>query len=286
MNDVDAKKLLADIKKTAGFSGIAGLLPNFPTSLGPQSAGILDSYNDKLQQDARSTVLKAILIAGGLGAATRAYAGSDQILNGPNKKVQKPNRVVDMPVYYPGPEKTAFRDIFNGDPHTSTATIPMGLDYFAPGMLLGAPLAAYGGWKGVDALMNRKRKKKMEEELSKAKDDYENALLGSYKSAALESLDSSFDGYTKMAFDGDQSILTSILDTISPNLYGGAKGLGAAYTLAMAPLGYHIVNKVMKKNSKRMLLQKAVQERARRQAKQQPAVIYATPSSLDEPEIN
>jgi hypothetical protein len=58
----------------------------------------------------------------------------------------------------------------------------------------------------------------------------------------------------------------------------------AAWTLATLPLGYSIVNSSMRKNSKRALLQKAMQTRARRQAVSQPPALYAVPVPKDETE--
>lgn len=271
MDAADAKQLLGQIEeiKSADFSGLAGYLPSFGSNPATEQAAqqIQQMHNSKLQGDAAKTILKTLLVAGGLGAAVRGYTG---LTNMSDSKKRKPvNRVVEMPVSYP--EKQA---------DNAKATSMIGLDYFAPAMLLGAPLAAYGGWKGVDAILNKQREKEVDSDLDRAKAEYEQALLGSYKKATDEALDAAFGSYTKQAnmiTDG----LSYLSDSISPNLSGATKGLGLAYALATAPLGYHLVNRAMKKNSKRALLQKAIEERARRQAKAQPPEIYAVPTPVE-----
>ena len=113
-------------------------------------------------------------------------------------------------------------------------------------MLLGTPLAAYGGWKAVDAVLDKQRRAKSEDNLDEAKKDYEEALLASYKKSAStdEMLDEVFDNYK------EASTLSDILGT--------GKGLALTYALATGPLGYMMVNSQMKKNSKRKILEKAM----------------------------
>ena len=58
------------------------------------------------------------------------------------------------------------------------------------------PLAAYGGWKAVDAVLDKQRRAKSEDNLDEAKKDYEEALLLYKKSASTdEMLDEVFDNY-------------------------------------------------------------------------------------------
>lgn len=275
MDAATAKQLLSEIKEAEfkGFSGLAGFIPSFGTAspaAETMNKQIQQIHNDKLQSDAAKTILKTLLVAGGLGAAVRGYTGLSNL--GDSKKRKPVNRVVEMPVQYP--EKQA---LFGND--NSKATSMIGLDYFAPAIMLGAPLAAYGGWKGVDAILNKQREKEVESDLNRAKAEYEKALLGSYKKGTDEALDLAFEAHEKTA-NPIMEGLSGLANYISPNLSGAGLGLGAAYTLATLPLGYHIVNKVMKKNSKRALLQKAIEERARRQAKIQPPEIYAVPTPV------
>lgn len=289
MDANDAKNLLGEIKKAESEGwGLGSLLGSATTGIKgaynslTQSKPVVDpaklhsqiqqTHNTKLQEDATKTILKTMLLAGGLGAAVRGYSGLTNLPE--SKKRKKPQRTIEMPVAYP--EKQA---LFGND--NSKATSMIGLDYFAPAMLLGAPLAAYGGWKGVDAIMNKQREKEVDSDLERAKAEYEKALLGSYKKGTDEALDVAFDLYKQANPEESKSMLTWLADKISPNLTGAGLGLGLAYTAATAPLGYHLVNKAMQRNSKQALLRKAMEERARRQAKIQPPEIYAVPTPVE-----
>ncbi len=276
MDAATAKSLLQEIEQTkqAGFSGLAGYLPSFggnPTS--PVGQQVQQYHNQQLQADATKDILKALLLAGGLGAAARGASGL-QSMFAPKKKVS-PGRVVEMPVPYPtesdGEEKKA---------DNSLATSRYGLNYFMPSMLLGAPLAAYGGWKGVDAILNSQRRKEKEKELEQAKQEYEQALLGAYKKGTDEALDSAFSGLEKDASPLDW--VQNKINQVAPNLAGASQGALLTAGLVSAPLGYMIVNNAMKKNSRRAILEKALAERARRQALSQPPEIYAVPKPQEE----
>jgi hypothetical protein len=319
MDAATAKSLLAEIKQTkeAGFSGIAGYLPSFggnPTS--PVGQQVQQYHNQQLQSDATKDILKALLLAGGLGAAARGASGLQSMFSG-NKKVS-PKRVVEMPVPYPSspdekeaaskpglwanihakrkrgesaakpgdedyPDTKNWKKVTNESEKkadNALATSRIGLNYFLPSMLLGAPLAAYGGWKGVDALLNSQKRKDQDKELDEVKKEYEQALLGSYKKATDEALDSAFSVIDKEA--SPLGWARDVVNKYAPNLEGVSQGALLTAGLVSAPLGYMVVNNAMKKNSKRAILQKALAERARRQALAQPPEIYAVPKPQDQ----
>jgi hypothetical protein len=229
---------------------------------------IHQQQNQQLQTDAVKDIFKTLLLAGGVGAAVRGLSGLQDTATA--KKVS-PKRVVEMPVPYPvNSEKKASNE---------DATSKIGLNYYMPSMLIGAPLAAYGGWKGVDALIQGHQRAEEDKRIEKSRKKYEKALLGAYKHATEEALDSAFTGMQKCA-NGEsnpKSMLSGLLNSISPNLEGGIQGGLITTGLISAPLGYMIVNNAMKKNSQKVILQKALAERARRQALQQPPEIYAIP---------
>jgi len=167
------------------------------------------------------------------------------------------------------------------------ATSPYGLNGYIPAILLGTPLAAYGGWKGVDAIMDKQRRKKTESDLDTAKQRYQHALLGSYKQSSDEAssdeiLDNIFDEhYDKQAgvvWDKAKDTFTDAF----PNFEGMSTGLAATYAIPAALGGYLATDSFMKKRSKRTLLEKAMKERARRQARMQPAELYAIPTPKEE----
>ena len=218
--------------------------------------------NAKMQSAAKSQILNTMLLGGGLGAAFRGGPGLSNLL-GESKPTASPRRVVELPVPY-ADKPTAKKSVKEKRADDEDATVPYGLSYYMPGMLLGGGLAAAGGWKGVDALIDRQRHKQETESLDEAKQEYEDALLGSYKRAVDGTLDRVFEAYEKKAWTWD-------------DVQGGLTGAGLTYAAASLPAGYMVVNDMMKKNSKRALLEKALKERARRQAIMQPPEIYAIP---------
>jgi len=223
---------------------------------------------DKLQATALKEIATVLVGAAGLGAAARGvhHAFGPE----PISLDKSPTRsAVEMPLVYQ-PERAKKRRTKVAWPFDdeSSATSSHGLTPYIPSMILGAPLAAYGGWKGVDALLARHEDEEGEDELTKVKRKYEKALLGMYKKATEQALEQAFQAYTKQAFD---------VWPWSGNTPGIVKGTALAYSLATAPLGYLVVNELMQKNSKRKLLEKALQERARRQALLQPEPLYAIP---------
>lgn len=68
---------------------------------------------------------------------------------------------------------------------------PKNWPLYLPGMFAVGAGSLYGGYKGVDAIMDARRKQQQEEELEAAKSRYEDALLG--KGALAEDLDTLFD---------------------------------------------------------------------------------------------
>lgn len=257
----------------------SGSGPNKPQPPSTLAADLHRQANQKMQGDARSDIIKAVLLAGGAGAAMRGLSGISRLFSGSQRPV--PSRTVDMPVMYPRDkeeEKTA---------NNADATSKIGLNYYIPGMLLGAPLAAYGGWKGVDAVLDKQRRKKTEADLNEAKQQYQQALLGSYKQGSDESdplsaLGAVFDDHYDKQADEQPGYFARMIKKYAPNLPGAATGLAAAYAIPASLGGYAAVNSIMKKRSKRALLDKAMKERARRQALQQPAELYAIPTPQDD----
>ena len=275
MDAATAKALLTQIHRTkqaSQFKGLAGLLPNINLGAGADPVGPQLVQNQRLQADAKKDIVRNLVMALGGGAALRGAVGLHNLVTEPSR-IKPTQRVVEMPVAYPADEdEKRSRD--------ATATSPIGLSYYIPGMLLGGAVTGYGGWKGVDALLDRQRRKQTDEELDSAKQEYEQALLGAYKKATDNALDQAFSGYVKSA--GPGQIIEDVVSSVAPNAPGLAKGVGLTYGLATAPLGFMMVHNMLKKNSKRALLQKAMKERARRQALSQPPEIYAVPRPQSE----
>ena len=258
MDNKEAKDLLNQIKqeKTAAKGS-------------PVTDAVMKS---QLNNDALKDIAKYLMLGAGAGVAMRGATGIANLL-GEDREVV-PSRTVDMPVLFGVPKKVEddeedVKKLEYKSAEEKKAYSKTSLPYYLPAMLLGTPLAAYGGWKAVDAVLDKQRKAKSEDNLEEAKSDYESALLDAYKKSAStdEMLDEVFDNYK------EASTLNDILGT--------GKGLALTYALAAGPLGYMMVNSKMKANSKRKILEKAMRERARRQAAKQPAELYAIPAPVE-----
>jgi hypothetical protein len=285
MDDKQAKDLLTRIESEkqaeTSFKGLASMLPTFSNPASPSISGaVQQQQNQQLQADAQRQIIQAAMLGFGGGAALRGVSGLSNLFSDQDHS-SHPRRTVEMPVAYPQRRLPDEEEKAAANEH---ATSPYGLDYYIPGMMLGTGLAAYGGWKGVDAVLNKQRRKQTEDELEQSRQDYEQSLLGAYKRASAEpsiaeNLDKAFAACEKQA-----NVVSDTINSVAPNVPGITKGLLAAYSLATLPLGYSIVNNSMRKNSKRALLQKAMQMRARRQAVSQPPALYAIPVPKDETE--
>jgi hypothetical protein len=292
------KQALEGETRLDGLSGLA----SDPASIGSKFKGLFsskpDQYsrladdlradaNKKVQHGAANSVIRAMLLAGGAGAALRGVSGLQRLFSGSAKPV--PSRTVDMPVMYPASRGEEEREDDEKQARDPKATSPYGLDWYIPSMVLGAPLAAYGGWKGVDAVLDTQRRKKTEEDLDAVKAKYQKALLDSYKTATdngaaepEDILGDIFDRHYKRA--EEEGFLSGFVNRHFPNMPGIAKGLGATYAIPAAAGGYLVVDSIMRKRSKRALLEKAMRERARRQAQLQPAELYAIPTPKEDSE--
>jgi hypothetical protein len=262
-------------------TNVGKYLPNvgkyLPTLQGGNSAtaATQQHLNAKLRTDVNKNIIRALMLGAGGGAAIRGAAGLSNMMSEPSR-IPSTQRVVDMPVSYPVEKEKSKEKRADNDKATSS----IGLDYYIPSMILGTSAATYGGWKGIDALLDRQRHKQTNEELEDAKQEYEKSLLGAYKKATDAALDRAFAPYDKSA--GFVGTVKDTFNSVFPNVSGAAKGLGLTYLLSAGPAGYMVVDDMMKKNSKRALLHKAMQERARRQAMVQPPEIYATPQPQEE----
>lgn len=297
MDEQSATKLLAEVRsceKQAVLNEGVGLASQ--SLFGPGRPDIDYTAIRKRRAGDRaynrtSTILQGLLLAGAGGAALRGALGLGRLTN---EVKPQPRQTVDMPVPFPADkeeeeEKTAKEEMSFLDRaadavglYNSDATSNAGQAWMYPAALLGVPAAGYLSWKGMDAIMDKQRRRRSERKLDKAKEDYEEALLGSYKQSSdvgdqvscSAQLDKVFDNFEKAAAETEK---TAVLG----NVPGAVKGLLATYALLSGPTAYMYVNDRMKKNSRRAVLEKAVKERARRAAKQQPFELYASPKPVD-----
>jgi hypothetical protein len=212
-------------------------------------------YDQLVTRDANKEIQRVLLGSAGLGAAVRGFHGLTNVLADP--KPYTPSRVIDLPIVQKKEKQEKEKKAYY-----SKYDVP----YYLPSMLVGAPLAAYGSWQAVDAVLDKQRRSKLESELEDAKARYEKALLGNYKAAVDNNLTSASKLVEKSAFN--------IIPKPLQNAY-------LAYALASAPLAYYGMNNYLNKNSTKALLERAVKERAMQRSAIQPPEIYA---HIEEPE--
>lgn len=294
MDELAAKSLLSSIQtqKEKQAGGLSKVIDWFNYSNPGRIHELQDLQKAQLEKNTQNNILNALMLAFGGAAALRGGLGISRMFSD-TKPVK--SRVVPMEVPYRSPEEseekkandheasTVFGKVMNsvglGPQQSPDATEATGIGGYLPSLLIGTPLAAYAGWKGVDAIFNSQRQAKTKRKLEKAKERYEQAILDSYaeKDAAsndpFETLDVVFEKFEK----------TAELDLFSPSTWfpnagGRLKGLLATYALLSGPAAYLYVNDKMRKASKRSILESAMKERARRYAEQSPAELYAIPS--------
>ena len=297
MDTYSAKALLTQIRghKQASMASVLrtgygwvdkqwqDLLQATGTSAPPtaQHAAILAKANDKLQTDAQADIVKVVLQAAGIGAATRGgYALWDAATATPEVADA---RSVELPIFVPKKrKKVADTEVTSKlpliyDPKDAEVTSKSSLSYYLSGMLLGAPLAVYGGWKGMDLLMEAQRKREIAEDVKKSKGDYEQALLGMYKRSTDLALARAFQGYKQAMSANPLKWPGELLSAVSPDA-GGLLGSAAnTYTLAALPAGYILVHNKLKKLNKQKLLVDAMEIHAMNRDRQQPLPLYAVP---------
>jgi hypothetical protein len=197
-------------------------------------------------------------------------------------------------------------NIFGGKDY-SDGLIPQGAEWphYLPGMVVAALGSSYGGWKLMDKLMDTRRKKEVEDELSGAKQDFQSALLShragpktaAEKSAAHqlgEELDSLFrrvealTSVEKTAQEGEGwmgklwNAPSDFIDWIQDSrTHGKMLGAYGAFAIPSALVGYMAGKGITDKFSQRKILEKAQQKREADRAKARPSSLYVVPSTTD-----
>jgi hypothetical protein len=148
-------------------------------------------------------ILRMGLFMAGAGGAVRGARGLWNLGRRnlqPNEPPKLTSRLMDIPVPSEDEEKMAsdgtdplskyvvnpIRDAFQGN-----VDDPAGWPFYIPGLTAAAGLGLWGGYKGVDKIMDLRRKQQQQEELEAAKKRYEEALRG--KTALSQDLDTLFD---------------------------------------------------------------------------------------------
>jgi len=210
-----------------------------------------------LQRKALANAGTAALAGLGTGASLRGILG---LLEMSRQEAQPPVRETPKQIEVPvDDEKLAgLADFLKGDYAKSTSGVPWAI----PAAVGAGAAGAYGGWKGIDALLEQRRKGELDDELEKAKREYEEALSGETKLA--EDLDELYDEVEKQAVSPSDAAGTA---TGLYGVYGGA----AALLAAIAAYQYG------KKRQRRSLLEAAQEKRRRSRFARQPVPMQVRP---------
>lgn len=253
------------------YSTVSAHLKRAGSSPGDVAAELARGANSALRSDALKDVLYTSLGSLGLGAAARGAVGLVNLLRDNKPKRELRHGPAELP--FPLPTKQAgFGDFLAGTGASGKWAIP----WYGAGMFGGGVASGALGWHAVDSLMKDRRKSEREDELEKARHAFRTALLAQH------------DDKDKQAAEGEWAEAGRELDRQFQQLEkqaewnwqdipGGALSAYGAYALPMALLSGMAGYNHYQKNSRRTLLEKAMRERKRQQAQEQPAEIYAVP---------
>lgn len=241
-----------------------------------------DLFGAVKQYNFARTLANSGLAAVGLGAAWRGAQGLANTLSGPPKRPGF--HAVRVPVPYAmredeeklAAEKKAegwFDNFIKGKaPSSSLISNPIAFPALAATALGGV----YGGWKGVDSIMDSRYKSRIQEDLEGAKSTYEKALRDTLllnkeseegRDEISVALDALYDQFEKQAFNGSDvaGAAGNILSTLAI-----ASALGGAYG------GY----KWHKARRESTILEKAKEKRMQELQRERPIPLYAYPSPV------
>lgn len=253
------------------------------------AGAVQNMASSQLQSDAMKDVRNLFLASLGAGLAGRGAVGLFNTLGrGRRKKTETGSTSLAMP--YPAVPKMA--GFLGGDLATSKPGIP----WYGPAMMLGGMAGLGAGWKGLDAVLEKRRKSEREQELGQARQDFHDALMSQYAKpvSTHESLlpnKTAADETTMTKIGQDLDTLwqrfSQVLGTVCEkeaidwgNLAGTAAGGYGTYAgLSGLLTGAFIYDKINKR-SRGAVLEKAMQRRRRREFMQRPTEIFATPEPM------
>jgi len=158
-------------------------------------------------------------------------------------------------------------------------------------MLLGGLAGVYGGWKGVDSVLDKRRKSDSQAKLDAAKADFQKALLESYDGPVNFKV-AGDDQWAKIGQDlvrlhAELDKLAGLSDYLpSADTMGGVAGsYGGYYALPAALIAGYAAYGSGKRGQRRVALQKAIENRKRERERQQPSQIFATPVPVTQSEL-
>jgi hypothetical protein len=173
---------------------------------------------------------------------------------------------------------------------------------YAPTLAVAGGLGLYGGWKGVDALLSKRRQDANEQDVEDARQDFERSLVESYPKARKPHGVTSIDA-GKLAGDQQDTALQlgSALDALydklqekqasglaswnfgglaDPNMTQRVAQLYLLYGLGSGGLAGKAMYDAETKQSGPKVLQKAIDRRNRRMYSQRPSEVMAMPKPV------
>ena len=165
--------------------------------------------------------------------------------------------------------------------YTSKTSLP----WYMPAMLSAGLVGGVGTWKVIDHILDQRRRKELEDEVTTSRDEFQNALVSQYKQGSDSELGVALDElYLKMQ---KAAKLTDYLDPrnyLSDNQKGMFTGMYGTYAIPSALLSFLAIKKMTDKGSRRKIMEKAQRQRALKQQRARPAELYAVPSPIEEEE--
>lgn len=247
---------------------------------------VQDMAASQLRADSLKDVRNIGLATLGIGAAGRGLVGLAQLLT--RNKPRKP-RSGPASLSLPYPVKAGFdaRGFLGGD----NAATKSGVPWYGPAMMLSG-LAGLGiGWKGMDHVLDSRRKAETQADLDNARKDFRAALLSQYTSGktaedspmvkASEALDTAFEKFAGLLEAVDKAPPPLVKTSVDwANLGGQAVGGYGMYAGLSGLLAGSLIYDKIKKRSRSAIINKALQRRQRREFMQQPTELYATPEPV------
>ena len=155
-----------------------------------------------------------------------------------------------------------------------------GMPLAYPGMAAASAGGAYGGYKLMDYLLQKRRKSQGTTEEEKARQEYEQALLDQQKSKLGQVLDDVFDLLEKQGDSPEVPAPAPVGPPSNPLHPHNLGAMGGGYLLTaggIAAIAAAMAYNATKKRSEGELLRKAYEKHQREQAAIHPAPIYAKP---------
>jgi hypothetical protein len=238
--------------------------------------------HEALKRNAVRDILGTALVAGGLTGAVRGGQGLFNLFARGGKKVPTRAGITPLSVSYRSPEDEEEKYAYD-PPISNPPTTKGGLGWYWPLLIGGGGLGAYGGWKGVDALLDQRRKGEIDDEVADARREFEEALSSQYKRGSDSklgiALDELHDKMQKMSEDA------SFIERVGgPNAKGYMTGAYSTYAIPSALLSYLFVKGMADKRSRRSVLDKAIQQRALKHQRARPSELYVVPHPVSEEE--